>query len=782
MRSIFFRKTRLGLPAARSVQESVRASHQAQFTALCRLVLAAAASLLLTLGALAQEGPAPLQPGDVIVTNFSGVIDTGGGSEQDPAAGLAVDTAGNSAVILRLTDAPVVRNNTIQAAIVRSYKALEIGQVFPIARTPGTQPYIYFGATSQFGLQIVKPDPATGAFVRLKSGAPKAQWMEGQWGPGGGAGSIWQVKPDGGVRLFATVPGNSAAGIGGLTLYLVAGHLYASDLSTGLIYNFDRTGAIAGTFDHGAEARPAGGLAPIPAAPSASVDIASPDFNTEDLSTWGFAPIGRQVWALTVSQNRLYYAAGEGPAIWSVSLNPDGSFGHDPQKEFDIQSEFPNRITSMFMLSQGNDSLLYAAQRGAMAPAFDFSTFANPGEAQVLRFVRDGASGQWNPVPDTYAIGHTPEYNNAAGGVAARCPLPNAPGQPPAGLALWSTIDGLLETGDQAAAQPSADEQPQQTTLDQSLRHGLQGEDPALVRPANVPPDNAVFAIYGEDITVEIAGFMGDIKTLPCPAAPQAALLEVPDLPVPEPVFGVCPGGICGGQGLCPPGLVPEPNGRCCRPGSVALPDGRCCPPGSRPHEGRCGCPEGQRLPNGNCCPPGSHLQANGRCGRCPPGTHVEENGRCGSCPRGTQLKADGKCGGRCPGGAAILANGTCGPAAGGCTPPMVGTPPNCRCPRGSSAGACAPKREKLHCPAGNIERLGRCAIIPCARGMVRTGGVCRPQAVHTRVQRFIARKSNAHAAHTRVRRFIARKSNAHAVHTRAQRFIARRTGGRKRK
>ena len=216
MRSIFFRKTRLGLPAARSVQESVRASHQAQFTALCRLVLAAAASLLLTLGALAQEGPAPLQPGDVIVTNFSGVIDTGGGSEQDPAAGLAVDTAGNSAVILRLTDAPVVRNNTIQAAIVRSYKQIKIGQVLPIARTPGTQPYIYFGATSQFGLQIVKPDPATGAFVRLKSGAPKAQWMEGQWGPGGGAGSIWQVKPDGGVRLFATVPGNSAAGIGKL--------------------------------------------------------------------------------------------------------------------------------------------------------------------------------------------------------------------------------------------------------------------------------------------------------------------------------------------------------------------------------------------------------------------------------------------------------------------------------------------------------------------------------------------------------------------------------------
>ncbi len=769
---------------------------------LCRLVLAASAALFVPAQAMAQDHSAPLRPGDAIVTNFSGVVDTGASSEADPAAGLAINPDGNSAVILRLGDAPAVAPNTIKPPIVRAFKASEIGQVFPIAHIGGGDNDIFFGATSAFGLQIVKQDPAGGPPIRLKTGGPEAQWMEGQWGAGGEPGSIWQVKANGDVRLFANLPGNSGAGIGGLAINGATGHVYASDLSTGLIYNLDARGTIVSTFDHGVEGRPNSGEAPISDDPSTHSSIRSPSFNTEDPSTWGFTPVERQVWALALSQGRLFYAAGDGGAIWSVSLNSDGSFGHDPRREIEIQSDFKNRITSMFLVGRGPDRHLYAAQRGQLAPSFDFSSFARPGEAQVLRFVADAGSDQWVPAPQTYAVGHTPEFNNSAGGVYRGCPLRSVQDQPPAKALLWSTIDGIIQPEDQSSVQPSSSQQPGQAEFDQNLRHGLQGNDPSLVRPTNIPPDNATFAIYGEDIVFEIPGFMGDIKILTCGAQPDAQFLlgqvepepEIGLEPGPFPWPG-CPDGLCRGcppgtmgpqccprgtfpqpdgqcgpiHKVCPPGLVHEPNGKCCRPGSVALPDGKCCPPGSHPHDGKCG------------CPPGTHPEGNGRCGACPRGTYPQPNGTCGSCPGGARPEPDGKC--PCPQGMVRLTDGSCKPRTVlACQPGFTGTPPNCvRCNGRIIQGRCAPERIlTLTCPAGRRPVNGQCIVIPCARGMTRIGDVCRPQSTPPSRRPWLhrpIRTGNTNIRNVRggFKAFGARRSQARSP---ARSFVRRRAGG----
>ena len=106
-------------------------------------------------------------------------------------------------------------------------------------------------------------------------------------------------------------------------------NLYASDLDTGLIHRFalDYNAADLDQFDHGVTGRPSRALSPVPD-DGKRAEITSPAFKADDPSTWGFTPSARRVRALAVHDSRLYYSVDEGPEIWSVGLNQDGSFGN----------------------------------------------------------------------------------------------------------------------------------------------------------------------------------------------------------------------------------------------------------------------------------------------------------------------------------------------------------------------------------------------------------------------------------------------------------------------
>jgi hypothetical protein len=673
---------------------------------------------------------APYEPGDAIITKFPGVADGGTGTQASAAAGLLIDLQGTAAAVIRLAGAPG-NGGTIFPPVVRAVTAAETGQVFPIAvMAPGND--VLFGATSRFGLHIGRADP-NGGLINLKTGDPQAQWMPGQWGPGGSPGSIWRMDgATGNVTLFTNLP-DSGPGIGGLVYAAANGHVYASSLDDGLIYSLDQGGSIAATFDHGVDGRPAAGEPPVPDDGTVT-SITSVRFDVEYPGTWGFTAPARQVTALTVSQGRLYYAIASKLSIWSVSINPDGTFGQDPRKEIDVQSDFQSPVTSMLIV--GGDTL-YAAQRGPLAPALDYSGFAMPGQAQVLRFMRDPSTGQWSQQPESYAVGHTPEYNNATGGVALRCPLDGGP----SGLGtLWSTIDGVRD---------------REATPD--LKHGLQGNDTELVRPANVPPTNALFAVTDPDLPYETAGFMGDVKILPC--APAFGALPPP---AEVGVFPVCDWDDARCVPPCWPGSRDcrfhcwpgdrdccrrddrdchkcrrdSPNYQeCCHPGEPGCrkcrPDGpnyqECCHPGE-PGCRKCN-PDSANYQE--CCKPGQP-----GCRKCTPDSdNYQECCKPGQ-PGCRKCTPDSDNYQECCHPGEPRCRKTCQPGDPNCPPPPVpcngpdctGTPvplvpvvPPVCIGRDCLPGAGIPPR----CPDGQSFWGGRCIMLPCANGARRVNGAC---------------------------------------------------------
>jgi hypothetical protein len=68
------------------------------------------------------------------------------------------------------------------------------------------------------------------------------------------------------------------------------------------------------------------------------------------------------VFGLADHGGRLYYAASEGPQIWSVGLGSDGAFEDDPRLEFDVPLDFANgEITDITFTA---DRKIVLAQRG----------------------------------------------------------------------------------------------------------------------------------------------------------------------------------------------------------------------------------------------------------------------------------------------------------------------------------------------------------------------------------------------------------------------------------
>ncbi len=473
----------------------------------------------------------PLEKGDAIITGFSGIKKSDSAPGGDPLDETFIDLDGASVQIQKPEPKGPPDGQMISAPATFKAKASEVGQVFAIALDDGDEtageeaiPNIYLGATSAFGIQIVIPDSdGDGRPERVTNGHPNAEWMPGQFGPDGGPGSIWKVDgKTGAISLFATIPGNTGAGIGDIVYDRATRQFFVSDLDTGFIHRLSGDGTPIDVFDHGETGRAAAEL-PVVADDGKGMDIQSPEFDALNSDTWGLAPPERRVWGLGLHGGRLYYAVASGPEIWSVGINLDGSFAGDPRREIEVigtPGNFP--ISDIAFDNQG---AMYVAQRGGIKGSWDYSAFTEPKKSVVFRFKRElpddtETPGTWNPIPDEYAVGFPPDYRNTSGGIALGYGYDELgqvfPGT--CGQTVWTTGDNLRLSEEFAAELASGGP---------ASVHGLQGNDRTLIRPDNVPPAVAYFVHYdGTPEDPEKIGHVGDVEVLqPCANEGPAAEL-----------------------------------------------------------------------------------------------------------------------------------------------------------------------------------------------------------------------------------------------------------------
>ncbi|HHI82567.1 MAG TPA: DUF11 domain-containing protein, partial [Rhizobiales bacterium] len=437
--------------------------------------------------AQAQQGGGLLVSGDGIVTGFSGTVMQNGKK--------FINTNGASAKILPLPQTPKT-GQTENPLAKQEITASETGQVFGVALDSAPQPNIYLSATSAYGLHIVADVSGNGTLEPVTAGQPGAQWMDGQFGPGGGPGSIWKVDgTTGAVTLFATIAGNMA-GLGNIAYDPVHFQFFVSDLDTGLIHRLDTNGVLIDTFDHGVDGRPGNGLGAVND-DGAVLDITSPAFDSSNPNSWKMTDIRRRVRGLAYYRNRLYYSVDDGPQIWSVGFRADGSFASDARLEIDaIPGGMP--VSDLLFTPQG---WMIVAQRGAQTGGTAFDSFHIPDIARVLRYRRDQVLNKWDPVADEYPVGINGDKRKSAGGVALSCDG-----------SLWITGDALRN--DAAAV----------ATLGGGMLavHGLEGLDVNLVKPAPAAASSSVFIDYdGVGGDLQKTGQAGDVAVYRnCPQAP----------------------------------------------------------------------------------------------------------------------------------------------------------------------------------------------------------------------------------------------------------------------
>ena len=563
-----------------------------------------------------------LNLGDAVVTGFSGVV------PPDPAkpmpAGKAatdqtfIDVNGPSARIFDPQKPDFVWNGDFWAApYKRDIPARAVGQVFGIAIDNLAYPDIYLTATSVFGLNIVAPDSdGDGLPERLKTGQTTAGWAPGQFGPGGGPGSIWKVDGRSGeISLFAEVTlGGRTSGPAALgNIAYDAGHrqLFVSDLSTGMIHRFGLDGTDLGHFDHGATGRAAARLPKRPHDPAALADIGSATFDTEDPATWGFTHAERRVWGLALHEGRLYYAvaagriapaeAGEPEAdananadsgqIWSVGLDQDGDFANDPRLEISLPGSSNDAPISDIVFA--HDGAMIVAQRAVIGTTYGYDALKARSVAHVNRFWREKPNdpktpSAWYQAPEEYAVGYAGDSRNGAGGVSLGYGY-DAAGE----IDLTACEDAIFLTGDMLR---DFKQQKDQFIAGGPLNaHGLQISPKGPVRGFNVPPSISYFVNYTDQMsTAKTAGTVGDVEvyrlgcavgacgvlpaggvvTLPKsdPPATVTDLPENPDFPEGECIGADCVPSCVGPDCLPPcigPDCVPPCIGPDCEPPCV---------------------------------------------------------------------------------------------------------------------------------------------------------------------------------------------------------------------
>ena len=485
-------------------------------TALALLVLIATIE-----PSFAQIAPAGiLAPGDAAVTGFSGApLPAEIAPGVDPAAKTYIDLGGPSLRVIDLQDmAGHLRAQLVPAPKPYTVTAAQVGQVFGVALDNTVPPNIYVAASSAYGLPIVVPDEDADEMPeRVIVGTTDARFMPGLFGPAvqhGQPGSIWKIDGvSGAVSLFANVvlngKPNSGPALGGLAYDPDSNSLFVADRATGMIHHFGMDGSELGHYDHGVDGRNAQGLPPVPYDPATRLDITSPDFNSEQLSTWGYAPPERLIFGLGIRAGRLYYAVAAGLRIWSVGLQPDGSFGNDATIEVEVPpGAAPSEISKITFDERGR---MFLAERPEPTGAYDFEALTQEGVGRVLRYeIVDnypGAPRIWQPAPAEYAIGFPLDLRNDNGGVAIGYDY-NQVGQIDRGSCggfLWSTGEQLRKDADPQRAALLRESGP--LNVD-----GLQGNRVGYVRPLNVPPFNTYFIDYDDRFDDDAArGHLGDI-------------------------------------------------------------------------------------------------------------------------------------------------------------------------------------------------------------------------------------------------------------------------------
>jgi uncharacterized repeat protein (TIGR01451 family) len=518
-------------------------------------------------------GPPSLNLGDAVVTGFSGTV-APDPTQPLPPGKSAVDltfinTDGPSARIMDVRQATATWDGRdLPAALPFDVHARDVGQVFGIALDDQAAPNIYLSATSAFGLQLVGRGP-DGQPARVKQGGPGEGWMKGQFGLDlqGGPGSIFKVDGTTGVvSLFANVAlegvPNPAPALGSLAFDAAHHQLFVSDLYTGMIHRFDLNGNDLGHFDHGVTGRTAAHLAPVPFNATARPNIAVAKFDTQNPATWGFAPPSRRVWGLAVHEARLFYAVADGPQIWSVGIQQDGSFAADPRWELDVPAQpGPYQVSDILFSQQG---AMILAQRLPITASYDYSAFTAKAEPRVLRYRLDnpktpGNRSRWIAVPDEYAVGFAGKFRNTNGGVALGYDYG------PDGVLNTASCEATLwTTGQDLRDDPAL--QAQLLPGGPLVVHGLFAVPVDQLLPANTPPWQSYSVDYDSAFHDPAAtGHLGQVRIFTTPCTPAVV--------VSGPAGGAASGGGANGGGVTPGGggVSNCPNG--------TNPDGSCVPP-----------------------------------------------------------------------------------------------------------------------------------------------------------------------------------------------------------
>jgi hypothetical protein len=711
----------------------------------CTLAFVSATICIIPAALTAQQTGTPIySAGNAAVTGFSGALPPVQiAPGVDPNTKTFIDLNGPS---LRIVDLQNM-GGPMQAQLVRAPKlftlpAVSIGQVFGVALDDASHPNIYAAASSVYGLPIVAPG-ADGQPEHIQAGAPKAVFMPGLWGPQGGPGSIWKIDgATGKVSLFADVTfngkANSGAALGALAYDPDSKSLYVADRENGIIRRFAMNGSDLGSYDHGVTGRAAQGLPPLPWNSQQPIDITSPRFDSAQPETWNYAAPERRIFGLTVYQHRLYYAVADSLQIWSVGLNPDGSFADDAVIELVAPpAAGPTEISKITFDEQGR---LFFADRPAPTGAFDFEVLAQPAIGRVLRYavneIAENGRRIWQQQPDHYAIGFPQRFRNGNGGVAIGYNydrIGNIVFRSCGGF-MWTTGEDLRHPADGTLAARLA----KSGGLD---INGLQGNGTWAIRHDDEPPFDSYFIDYFDDAPDAAArGHMGDIAIERlCSPAPRASL----------PFGGVPPGGVPPAAGNPPPSNnpptspppppPPNPPPGTCLPGQVRRAGTQECGGCSRPN-----------VQIGGLCCSVTQLAANGACSNssCPAGqTPIGPSNFC--CNGGQVYAGAGGAPACCSG---PLVNGAC---------PMPPPPPISTCGKGyvpigkscclaskvTSTGICCPAGQT---PSGpNNSQCAKIIIVPivppmcCAPGKipavggqccvpthVTTGGVCCPGSI----------------------------------------------------
>ncbi len=479
--SVFFR----GLAARAGFQTGPTSIPHRPHFALKVLVLVssilAGASVSMIPRAKAQD----MQPGDAVVTRFSGTIEQDGRRIIDPDGAVA------SILDLRQAGGPPRGEHWFDEIQSGAVTAAEIGQVFGVALDDATPPNIYVTATAAFGLH---------------RNADNSDWMDGMWGEGGGPGTVWKLDAANGYRpeIFADITtdgrANSAAALGNIAFDRWNRQLYVSDLETGLIHRLSLAdGADLGTFDHGTGGRITfkdasdgqfHSLEPVafdPASRAQIDDCPSGDFSRTP-SCWNFADFRRRIWGVGVRQDaatgevRLYYAvwssqgfgnpdyaaAGDDEkrnSVWSVGIDQEGDFNPGSvRREFFLPDFFrspeaiaragrSHPVADIAFPTVSEQNVMLVAERGGvrnLGLAAE-NAFSYPNEARVLRYEL-GETGAWQGA-GRYDVGYYdrgesgPPYirAGAAGGVSFGMGYRENgdvdPGQPDS--FVWMSGDGL---------------------------------------------------------------------------------------------------------------------------------------------------------------------------------------------------------------------------------------------------------------------------------------------------------------------------------------------------